>query len=46
MRQLSLAETGFLPRVMKQTQKALILPEMEAVGPRSWALLIRTSDFF
>lgn len=29
MKQLSLAETGFLPKAGKQTRKAVVLAEME-----------------
>ena len=35
MKQLSLAETGFLPKAGKQTRKAVFLAEMEAVVPWS-----------
>ena len=35
MKQLSLAETGFLPKAGKQTRKAVFLAEMETVVPRS-----------
>lgn len=31
MKQLSLAETGFLPKAGKQTRKAMFLAEVEAV---------------
>jgi len=34
MKQLSLAETGFLPKAEKQTRKAVFLAEMETVLPR------------
>jgi IS5 family transposase len=37
MKQLSLAETGFLPKAAKQTRKAVFLSEMERVVP--WARL-------
>ncbi len=37
MKQLSLAETGFLPKAGKQTRKAVFLAEMETVVP--WARL-------
>jgi hypothetical protein len=33
MKQLSLAETGFLPKAGKQTRKAVFLAEMEKVVP-------------
>lgn len=33
MKQLSLAETGFLPKAGKQTRKAVFLAEMEMVVP-------------
>ena len=33
MKQLSLAETGFLPKAGKQTRKAVFLAEMEQVVP-------------
>jgi transposase, IS5 family len=33
MKQLNLAETGFLPKAGKQTRKAVFLSEMEAVVP-------------
>ena len=32
MKQLSLAETGFLPKAGKQTRKAVFLAEMETNG--------------
>ncbi|MFH1658162.1 MAG: IS5 family transposase [Pseudomonadota bacterium] len=35
MKQLSLAETGFLPKAGKQTRKAMFLAEMETVVPWS-----------
>ena len=35
MKQLSLAETGFLPKAGKQTRKAVFLAEMETVVPWS-----------
>ena len=35
MKQLSLAETGFLPKAGKQTRKAVFLSEMETVVPWS-----------
>jgi len=35
MKQLSLAETGFLPKAGKQTRKSVFLAEMEAVVPWS-----------
>jgi len=35
MKQLSLAETGFLPKVSKETRKAVFLAEMETVVPWS-----------
>lgn len=35
MKQLSLAETGFLPKVGKQTRKAVFLAEMDTVVPWS-----------
>ena len=35
MKQLSLAETGFLPKASKQTRKAVFLSEMETVVPWS-----------
>jgi transposase, IS5 family len=35
MKQLSLAETGFLPKACKQTRKAVFLAEMETVVPWS-----------
>ena len=35
MKQLSLAETGFLPKAGKQTRKAVFLAEMEQVVPWS-----------
>ena len=33
MKQLGLAETGFLPKAGKQTRKAVLLAEMEKVVP-------------
>lgn len=33
MKQLSLAETGFLPKTGKQTRKAVFLVELEMVVP-------------
>ena len=35
MKQLSLAETGFLPKAGKQTRKAVFLAEMDTVVPWS-----------
>ena len=35
MKQLSLAETGYLPKAGKQTRKAIFLAEMETVVPWS-----------
>ena len=35
MKQLSMAETGFLPKAGKQTRKAVFLAEMETVVPWS-----------
>ena len=35
MKQLSLAETGFLPKAGKQTRRAVFLAEMETVVPWS-----------
>jgi IS5 family transposase len=42
MKQLSLAETGFLPKAGKQTRKALFLAEMETVVP--WSRLKALHD--
>jgi len=44
MKQLSLAETGFLPKAGKQTRKAVFLSEMETVVP--WSRLQALIDPF
>ena len=44
MKQLSLAETGFLPKAGKQTRKAVFLAKMETVVP--WSRLVALIEPF